>query len=254
MLREALLCACLRAGGAHAGLRVRATSLHIGVPRSLRGSVPRDVQVRACVPRGSRVYLRACMPMPACTAAARMLGLVAPVRVLACRGRACGPACVRASERGGVCARACVRASVLVSVGLSSSTLSLSLCGTAQASSRAHVSTHRSHVPPVHIPYIQTRAQMRTCAHMHTRIRKATRIYRLATLAISHTHASHTHERTHTSFHTHAHTHRKHTHAHDTHAQPRSCIHTHIHTHTHTHLHVHTSQRYTRTHAGGAGQ
>ena len=62
------------------------------------------------------------------------------------------------------------------------------------ARSRAHVSTHRSHVPPVHIPYIQTRAQMRTCVHMHTRIRKATRIYRLATLAISHTHASHTHE------------------------------------------------------------
>ena len=37
------------------------------------------------------------------------------------------------------------------------------------ARSRAHVSTHRSHVPPVHIPYIQTRAQMRTCVHMHTR-------------------------------------------------------------------------------------
>ena len=117
------------------------------------------------------------------------------------------------------------------------------------ARSRAHVSTHRSHVPPVHIPYIQTRAQMRTCVHMHTRmhtrIRKATRIYRLATLAISHTHASHTHERTHTSFHTHAHTHRKHTHAHDTHAQPRSCIHTHIHTHTHTLTRTHIANIHT---------
>jgi hypothetical protein len=141
---------------------------------------------------------------------------------------------VRASERVGVCGPLFIYS------------LSLSLCGTAQASSRAHVSTHRSHVPPVHIPYIQTRAQMRTCAHMHTRIRKATRIYRLATLAISHTHASHTHERTHTSFHTHAHTHRKHTHAHDTHAQPRSCIHTHrTHTHTHTLTRTHIAKIHT---------
>jgi hypothetical protein len=254
MLREALLCACLRAGGAHAGLRVRATSLHIGVPRSLRGSVPRDVQVRACVPRGSRVYLRACMPMPACRGCAH--AGVGRACARACVQGSCVRTCVRACVRACWCLCACVRASERVGVcgPLFIYSLSLSLCGTAQASSRAHVSTHRSHVPPVHIPYIQTRAQMRTCAHMHTRIRKATRIYRLATLAISHTHASHTHERTHTSFHTHAHTHRKHTHAHDTHAQPRSCIHTHIHTHTHTHLHVHTSQRYTRTHAGGAGQ
>ena len=125
--------------------------------------------------------------------------------------------------------------------------LSLGCSNTHVVCMRAHVHTsaHIDHVPPVNIPYIQTRAQMRTCAHMHTRIRKATRIYRLATLAISHTHASHTHERTHTSFHTHAHTHRKHTHAHDTHAQPRSCIHTHIHTHTHTLTRTHIAKIHT---------
>ena len=111
MLREALLCACLRAGGAHAGLRVRATSLHIGVPRSLRGSVPRDVQVRACVPRGSRVYLRACMPMPAC--------------LRACWGWSRLCACLRA---GGVRADLCVRASERVDVCGPLFLYSLSLC------------------------------------------------------------------------------------------------------------------------------
>ena len=175
MLREALLCAlCLRAGGAHAGLRVRATSLHIGVPRSLRGSVPRDVQVRACVPRGSRVYLRACMPMPACTAAARMLGLVAPVRVLACRGRACGPACVRACERVGVCARACVRASVLVSVGLSSSTLSLSLSAGPLRPAHVHTSAHTDHTCPLCISrtyrHVHRCARARICTHAYERL------------------------------------------------------------------------------------
>ena len=68
---------------------VTLTGLHIGVPRSLRVSVPRDVQVRVRVPRGSQVHLRACMPMSAHAEAG------APVRVLACKERACGP--VRAS-------------------------------------------------------------------------------------------------------------------------------------------------------------
>ena len=66
---------------------VTLTGLHIGVP--MRLSVPRDVQVHVRVPRGSQVHLRACMPMSAHAEAG------APVRVLACKERACGP--VRAS-------------------------------------------------------------------------------------------------------------------------------------------------------------
>ena len=50
--------------------------------------------------------------------------------------------------------------------------------------SRAHVSTHRSHVPPVHIPYTQTRAHMRKRVHMHTRMCRA-RLARLARLRCS---------------------------------------------------------------------
>ena len=79
---------------------VTLTGLHIGVPRSLRGSVPRDVQVRAYVPRGSRVYLRACMPMPACLRACWGWS-----RLCAClrAGGVRADLCVRASERVGVC-------------------------------------------------------------------------------------------------------------------------------------------------------
>jgi hypothetical protein len=66
--------------------QVMLTGLQIGVPRSLRVCVPRDVQVRVCLgPRGSQVHLRALMPVPA-----RMLS-----------------ACLRASETG--CCRVCVR-------------------------------------------------------------------------------------------------------------------------------------------------
>ena len=68
---------------------VTLTGLHIGVPRSLRGSVPRDLKGRACVPRGSQVHLCACIPCPRACAHAEG---GAPVRVPACRGRACGPA------------------------------------------------------------------------------------------------------------------------------------------------------------------
>ena len=166
----------------------------------------------------------------------------------ACLGWSRLCACLRA---GGVHADLCVRASERVDVcgPLFIYSLSLSLCGTAQASSRAHVSTHRSHVPPVHIPYIQTRAQMRTCVHMHTRIRKATRIYRLATLAISHTHASHTHEHTHTHTHTHpfthTHTHIANIHTHMIHMPSHDHAYTHTYTHTHTHTYTYTHRKDT---------
>ena len=68
---------------------VTLTGLHIGVPRSLRGSVPRDLKGRACVPRGSQMHLCECIPCPRACAHAEG---GAPVRVPACRGRACGPA------------------------------------------------------------------------------------------------------------------------------------------------------------------
>ena len=74
---------------ASALILVTLTGLHIGVPRSLRGSVPRDLKGRACVPRGSQVHLCACIPCPRACAHAEG---GAPVRVPACRGRACGPA------------------------------------------------------------------------------------------------------------------------------------------------------------------
>ena len=54
--------------------------------RDRRGSVPRDSKGRACVPRASQVHLCACIPCPRACARAEA---GAPVRVPACRGRAC---------------------------------------------------------------------------------------------------------------------------------------------------------------------
>ena len=88
--------------------------------------------VLACLEAREYICARAC-PCPR-AAAARMLGLVAPVRVLACMGRACGPACVRASEPAcgpsvlvSVRVRACERACWCLWASLHLLSLSLSL-------------------------------------------------------------------------------------------------------------------------------
>ena len=104
---------------------VTLTGLHIGVPRSLRGSVPRDLKGRACVPRGSR-------------------------------------------------ARACVRASVLVSVGLSSSTLSLSLSAGPLRPAHVHTSAHTDHTCPLCISrtyrHVHRCARACICTHAYERL------------------------------------------------------------------------------------
>ena len=172
MLREALLCACLRAGGAHAGLRVRATSLHIGVPRSLRGSVPRDVQVRACVPRGSRVNLRACMPMPACRGRAHAGAGRACAR--ACVQGSCVRTCVRACERACWCLCACVRASERVGVCGPLFIYSLSLSAGPLRPAHVHTSAHTDHTCPLCISrtygHVHRCARARICTHAYERL------------------------------------------------------------------------------------
>ena len=136
---------------------VTLTGLHIGVPRSLRGSVPRDLKGRACVPRGSR-------------------------------------------------ARACVRASVLVSVGLSSSTLSLSLSLRDRSGqltcTRQHTQITRAPCAyPVHTDTC-TDAHVRAYAHTHTK----GYTYIPISDACNITHKCLAHSRTHTHTHTHTYT------------------------------------------------
>ena len=138
MLRRARLCACLRAGGARAGLRVRATGLHIGVPRSLRGSVPRDVQVSRCVLACLEAREYICARACPCPRVPRLRACWGWSRLCACLRagvvRADLRACVRASVLVSVRVRACERACWCLWASLHLLSLSLSLCGTAQAS------------------------------------------------------------------------------------------------------------------------
>ena len=132
--------------------------------------------VLACLESREYICARAC-PCPR-AAAARMLGLVAPVRVLACRGRACGPACVRASEPAcgpsvlvSVRVRACERACWCLWASLHLLSLSLSLRDRSGQLTCTRQHTQITRAPcayPVHTDTC-TDAHVRAYAHTHTK-------------------------------------------------------------------------------------